>query len=337
MPDRLKDAFTWTTAAGGLARAGRLSDALRLLKQSRGPQPEAWAAAVSGAQYRGAAAQALQIFREMLSRGGIARPAPHSFTSAAAAAADLSALSVGLQLLSHVMRRGLFSGNTLVANSLVSVFSKSGSLGDALRLFGLMRRRDVGSWNAIIGGLGCHGRGGEAITMFDRMRAAGFRPDWISFVGLLQGCSHCGRVDEGRRFFESMERDFGVRRRAEHYACMADLLARAGMLQEAAALAAALPADLAAASPRSLLVLRRASLRGCRGRSRRGELQADGGPAAQQRCCPEGRATGKGEVGCSWVQVRETVHLFAARDETHPQSPDIYAVLRLLNDAMTQH
>jgi hypothetical protein len=46
-------------------------------------------------------------------------------------------------------------------------------------------------------------------------------------------CTHAGLVDDGRRYFNSMSRDFSVTPTIEHYGCMVDLLARAGFLDEA--------------------------------------------------------------------------------------------------------
>ena len=55
----------------------------------------------------------------------------------------------------------------------------------------------------------------------------------VTFVGLLHACSHSGLVDEGRQFFKSMSSDYGLTPLLEHYACMVDLLGRAGDVQGA--------------------------------------------------------------------------------------------------------
>uniref|UniRef100_A0A0A8YYC3 Pentatricopeptide repeat-containing protein n=1 Tax=Arundo donax TaxID=35708 RepID=A0A0A8YYC3_ARUDO len=65
------------------------------------------------------------------------------------------------------------------------------------------------------------------------MTRQGVSPNGVTFVGLLHACSHMGLVDEGRGFFESMEKDHGIAPGIEHYGCVADLLSRAGRLDEA--------------------------------------------------------------------------------------------------------
>jgi pentatricopeptide repeat protein len=76
------------------------------------------------------------------------------------------------------------------------------------------------------------GFGRESVKVFEDMVKEEISPSIIRFVSVLGACSHAGLVDEGRRLFESMT-NYNVSRRAEHYACMVDLLGRAGHLDEA--------------------------------------------------------------------------------------------------------
>ncbi|KAK4382316.1 Pentatricopeptide repeat-containing protein [Sesamum angolense] len=59
------------------------------------------------------------------------------------------------------------------------------------------------------------------------------RPDYVTFVNILSACSHMGLVDKGWEYFHSMPKKFGIVPRVEHYACMVDILGRAGKLHEA--------------------------------------------------------------------------------------------------------
>ncbi|KAL3575561.1 hypothetical protein D5086_023662 [Populus alba] len=64
------------------------------------------------------------------------------------------------------------------------------------------------------------------------MIEAGVKPDGISILGVLVGCSHSGLVDEARKLFDEMESVYGVPREPKHYGCMADLLGRAGLIKK---------------------------------------------------------------------------------------------------------
>jgi pentatricopeptide repeat protein len=61
----------------------------------------------------------------------------------------------------------------------------------------------------------------------------GVGTDNVTFTSLLSGCSHAGLLDEGLQYFESMGFVYNKSPTVEHYACMVDLLGRAGFLNEA--------------------------------------------------------------------------------------------------------
>ena len=65
------------------------------------------------------------------------------------------------------------------------------------------------------------------------MQHAGVMPNDITFMALLSACSHAGLVGEGWQYFDCMRRDYHITPSVEHYACMVDLLGRAGHLDEA--------------------------------------------------------------------------------------------------------
>lgn len=73
----------------------------------------------------------------------------------------------------------------------------------------------------------------EAIKLFDEMLASRIRPDGVTFVSLLSGCSHAGDVSQGKGLFERMVMEFGIEPNLEHFACLVDMLSRAGKIKEA--------------------------------------------------------------------------------------------------------
>nr|DAD28018.1 TPA_asm: hypothetical protein HUJ06_029487 [Nelumbo nucifera] len=92
----------------------------------------------------------------MLSAG--IQPTPHSFTSALTASADLAALSIGQQLYSQLIKRG-FEINTHVGNSAICMFIRSSSFYDSRRIFVVIPRPDLITWNSILTGYAQHGYG----------------------------------------------------------------------------------------------------------------------------------------------------------------------------------
>lgn len=96
-----------------------------------------------------------------------------------------------------------------------------------------MPDRNVISWTAIIDGHGKHGRAMDAIHVFEQMKHSGTMPNLITFISVLSACSHAGLVDQGWHYFNTMTQIYSLIPAQEHYACMVDLLGRAGQLDEA--------------------------------------------------------------------------------------------------------
>ena len=113
------------------------------------------------------------------------------------------------------------------------MYSKCGDIDAARRVFDRMRQKNAVSWTSLMMRYGVHGCGDDALLVFEAMQGAGLVPDGITFLLVLDACSHSGMVDRGLKYFHSMYRDYGVVAGAEPYACAVDLLSRAGHIDEA--------------------------------------------------------------------------------------------------------
>lgn len=120
-----------------------------------------------------------------------------------------------------------------VSNALIHMHSKYGNIDEAMREFNRMRDKDVVSYTALIIALADHGMARKALELFSKMQKENVTPNQVTFLGVLNACSHEGLVEEGCRYFELMTRVFQIKPLKEHYACMVDLLGRAGLLERA--------------------------------------------------------------------------------------------------------
>ncbi|KAG6522573.1 hypothetical protein ZIOFF_019714 [Zingiber officinale] len=66
-------------------------------------------------------------------------------------------------------------------------------------------------------------------------------PDHVTFVGVFTACSHAGLIHKGCYIFNALFEVYSCEPQAEHYACMVDLFARWGLLEEAEAVVLVLP------------------------------------------------------------------------------------------------
>ncbi|XP_057851785.1 putative pentatricopeptide repeat-containing protein At1g68930 [Cryptomeria japonica] len=323
-----------------------IHDANKLFEELPGRDLVLWTAMISAYAQDGQSIKALKLFCQMQWSG--IKPNTFSFTSALVACCSLARLDQGTQFHALVVKYGLQS-DTPVGNSLITMYSKCGSIKDAELVFRKLPKRSVISWSAMISGYAYHGRGKEALQLFEHMKKKGMKPNNVTFVGVLSACSHGGLVKEGLAYFDSMSRDYGNSPIAEHYACIVDLLGRAGLLEEAVDFIGRMPFAACDAVWRTLLgasrvhnnmeigLLAAEHLMVLAPHDASAYVLLSNIYAAAGRWEDVARVRKKmddmgveKEAGLSWVEVRGKMHRFVARDRSHPQSEDIYATLQLL-------
>jgi pentatricopeptide repeat protein len=144
----------------------------------------------------------------------------------------MAALEQGKQI--HRYISNTFKNNSIeLSNSLLTMYGKCGSLSEAAAIFNNMDQRDVVTYTAMMAAYGQHGQGHQALNLFKEMKEEkGFSPDEVTFTALLNACSHSGLIKEGLDCFASIEHEH-ITPTLQHYACVVDLLGRAGKLEEA--------------------------------------------------------------------------------------------------------
>ncbi|CAA0836064.1 Pentatricopeptide repeat-containing protein [Striga hermonthica] len=207
------------------------SSAYKVFEEMRHRDTVAWNVLISCCTRNGRTRDALTLFERMISNSSCP-PDDVTCLLVLRACANLNVLDWGEKVHRYISENGLSHAKN-VSNSLISMYSRCGSMEKAYEVFQHMPDRDVVTWSALISGLASNGYGPEAIRAFHQMCAEGISPDDQTFTGLLSACSHSGLVETGRAFFKSMSRDYGVQPSIHHYGCMVDLLGRAGLLDEA--------------------------------------------------------------------------------------------------------
>ncbi|GKV36818.1 hypothetical protein SLEP1_g44909 [Rubroshorea leprosula] len=160
------------------------------------------------------------------------RPNISTFASIIGACSVLTAAEIGQQIQCQVMKTELFT-DIKMGSALVDMYAKCGRIEDARRIFDNMSEKNVFTWTSMIDGYGKNGDPNEALELFYTMQQCRVQPNDVTFLGALSACGHAGLLDRGCEIFESMEKDYSVKPNMEHYACMVDLLGRAGSLHQA--------------------------------------------------------------------------------------------------------
>lgn len=306
-----------------------------------------WTAMVVGFGQNGYSEEAIQIFCEM-QRIGI-EPDEYTLGSVISSCGNLASLEEGGQFHAQAQVSGLISFTT-VANALVTLYGKCGSIGDSHQMFNEMKIKDEVSWTALVSGYAQFGKANETVDIFEKMLASGLQPDSVTFIGILSACSRAGLVKEGHHYFQLMVEEYGIKPMVDHYTCMIDLLSRAGKLEEAKDFIQKMPCKPDAIGWATLLSSCRS-----RGNIEIGkwaakylqELDPENpasyvllssmyasrglwGEVAQLRRRMRDKGVKK-EPGFSWIKYKNKVHIFSADDKSSPFSDQIYNELEKLN------
>lgn len=242
MPNR--DVVSWNSMIVGSLRNGGVDSALELFKEMKERRNIiTWNSVITGLVQGGRAKEALGIFHEMQNPDNdmnVVQPDKITVASALAACASLGAIDHGKWVHSYLERSGI-ECDMVIGTALVDMYGKCGYVKRAMEVFAGMRSKDALAWTAMISVLALNGYGNKAFEVFKEMEAVGVRPNGVTFVGLLSACAHSGFVEKGRQCFDAMKRDYHIEPQVEHYACMVDILGRAGLFTEAEDVISSMP------------------------------------------------------------------------------------------------
>lgn len=235
-----------------------------------------------------------------------------------------------------------------MVSAIINMYSKCGELSTARKMFddGLVSQRDLISWNGMIAAYAHHGFGRESISLYLEMLRLGFKPDDVTYVGLLSACSHAGLVEEGLKYFNELVTHDSIKLREDHFACLVDLCGRAGRLSEAFNIIEKL-------GEKSSACVWGALLAGCNayGNEEIGKLAAkkllevEPGNAGTYLLLSNIYASSgnwreaagvrlkmkekglKKQPGCSWIETGNRVHVFVVGDKSHSDTKLIYSLV----------
>uniref|UniRef100_A0A1D1XWU5 Pentatricopeptide repeat-containing protein At4g30700 n=1 Tax=Anthurium amnicola TaxID=1678845 RepID=A0A1D1XWU5_9ARAE len=311
-----------------------------------------WNAMISGYAQSGLTEMAISLFKLMQTVD--IRPNPVTVTSILSACAQLGALTLG-KWVHQIINEQHLEPNVFVFTAMIDMYAKCGSIKEARCIFDSMVEKNVVSWNAMIAGYGLHGLGCEALDLFSEMLNAFIAPTGVTFLSVLYACSHAGLVEQGRKVFLLMESDYGIKPGPEHFACMVDLLGRAGQLQEAFAFIKAIPTDpgpgvwgallgacmihkdtnLARVASDRLFMLEPDSTGYYVLLSNVHSAGQNYREAALVRQVVKNKKLMK-TPGCTIIEVGNMVHVFTSGDRSHEQTTAIYQELERLTGKMVE-
>ncbi|KAL5219235.1 hypothetical protein ABZP36_019919 [Zizania latifolia] len=333
--------ISFTALLEGYVKIGDMKSAREIFDVMNNRDVIAWTAMIVGYEQNGHNNEAIDLFWSMIRSG----PEPNCYTLAAvlSVCASLACLDYGKQIHCKAIR-SLREQSSSVNNAIITMYARSGSFPWARRAFDqVCWHKETVTWTSMIVALAQHGQGEEAVGIFEEMLRVGVEPDRITYVGVLSACTHAGFVNEGKMYYDQMKNEHRIVPEMSHYACMVDLLARAGLFSEAQEFIQRMPVEPDAIAWGSLLsacrVHKNAEL---------AELAAEkllsidpNNSGAYSAIANVYSACGrwndaariwkmrkdkavKKEIGFSWTHIHNELHVFGADDVLHPQRGAVY-------------
>ncbi|KAK9110426.1 hypothetical protein Sjap_018486 [Stephania japonica] len=221
------------------AKCGELGDAHLVFVEMPMRDVVVWNSMISSLVRAGLLSEALGCYREMVREGvEVDSRTVSSLLNTCGRGGDLLK---GKEIHGRIVKDVVFNEDVVIGNCLIDMYAKCGYLGDSKKVFENMSNLSLVTWTTLISCYGVHGKGEEALVLFDKMKDNGYRPNCVTLTAILASCSHSGLIDQGRKIFNSMTGDYGIQPSVEHYACLVDLLGRFGHLEEALGLTKTMP------------------------------------------------------------------------------------------------
>lgn len=312
-----------------------------------------WSAVLCGCVQNGLAYKSMGLFRDMLCSQ--IQPDAVVMVKVLTACSELGILQQACCFHGYLIRGG-FDSNAFIRASLIESYAKCGSLGDAIKVFEVIKYRDIVIWSSMFAGYGFHGRGKESLELFHQMvTSSTISPNNVTFLSVLSACSHAGLVEEAIKLFTMMVNDYQLTPESKHYGIMVDLLGRTGELNHAMDIINQMPLPIC---PHVWGALLGASLihqnMEMAEVAARNVFQLDPNHAGyyvllSNMYARDGKWDNAAKLrtfvkekelkkvsGQSIIELRDEVHTFIANDRYHPNSEQIYDLLIVLHAKMRE-
>lgn len=334
------------------SKCGKVNDAWQIFESAQDLDEVSMTVILMGLAQNGFEEEAKRFFVKMFKSG--IEIDPNMLSAVLGVFSEDTSLSLGKQIHSLSIKIN-FGFNSYVNNGLINMYSKCGDLEESAKVFSRMSQRNSISWNSMIAAFARHGDGCRALQLYEEMKSDGIAPTDVTFLSLLHACSHVGLVEKGIELLKSMTDVHGIIPRAEHYACVVDMLGRAGLLNEAKTFIEGLPV-------KADVLVWQALLGACsiRGDSEIGKYAANqliletpespvpyvsmaniyssrGKWKERARTIKRMKEIGVSkEIGISWIEIEKKVHSFVVQDRMHPQAELMYGILKELLELMLE-
>ncbi|XP_077243029.1 tetratricopeptide repeat (TPR)-like superfamily protein [Tasmannia lanceolata] len=163
-------------------------------RMPEGKDVVSWNSIISAHLHNGYSLEALKLFGEM-QKDGIAMNS-YTVVGVLQACTELSFVKLGMEIHAALLK-SCDDLDVFEANALVVMYSRSGRMRNAVKVFEEIDNRDYVSWNSMLSGYVQNGFYGEALGLFYEMQDVGLNPDQVSVLSIISASGRLGNLLNG--------------------------------------------------------------------------------------------------------------------------------------------
>ncbi|KAH7435754.1 hypothetical protein KP509_06G078300 [Ceratopteris richardii] len=154
-----------------------------------------WTLIIMGYVDHGLNRPAMFLFEQML-QSRVA-PSKLTFVSLLRSCAHLGVLEIGRRIHRHIKSVG-FGSDILLNSILITMYARCGDVKEARTVFDRLPRKDITSWNAILGAYVHNSLIKDALKIFDRLKCEVVNPDIVTVSMMIAMCVKLKDVEKSK-------------------------------------------------------------------------------------------------------------------------------------------
>ncbi|KAL6502289.1 hypothetical protein OROHE_024717 [Orobanche hederae] len=173
-------------------RTGRIREAQSLFGRMKLRDLVSWNSVIAGCASNGQWLKALEIFSDLVDK--MIELDSVTVISILPVCAQLPNLKMGMEIHGYVLRHNILHEDASVGNALISLYSKCCCLEAAFRMFLLVPRKDLISWNTMLDTFGMNLLENQFVDLLHWMFVAGIEPDAVTILTVVQFSASLSRI-----------------------------------------------------------------------------------------------------------------------------------------------
>ncbi len=189
------DVFLKSNLVHMYVRCGSLVEARKVFDAMQERAAITWTFMLAGYAKQGLNQEAFKLYEQVQKEG--VRCDRIMYTSIVSVCASLGDLEKAKTVHNDMIKSGIRT-DVILDSNLIHMYARCGSMKLAGKVFHKMAERNVVSWNALIAGSVQNGNYEEAFKVFQQMQQERVKPDYVTFINLLNACASPVALKQGQ-------------------------------------------------------------------------------------------------------------------------------------------